>query len=938
MLTLRRSLRWLLLFLLLMFAGCEDWLPQEPPDLETGSVFRTWVIDQLYAAGRAYDERVVSDEQEDGVVDVIELIGPLTLKPPGMGDEATGEVFSNETGGVFWVSAQAPVDTVNEPIGSHVRLKEVFRFRREAGDAELRFTITMAKLEAIDGNGLDPSFIECPWARGPLIEFAVDCANLMMGSIDAFYWAYTEPTRVQPPEAFFYANSTAKLFGWGREWYADVYTMDNSVQPLYHRGNFDVNLDSDGTGRHPLVRLNAPVPVIIPLDSVDVGEEFEVVIDVSAIASNRRGHESYIDAFFRDPFSSSGLEIEFEGLTRLRAPDEIRDDVIWSPPAVTGCEASGPGGTIAFATDDYLDAEWPGAAATILVTRSGGSAGTASVVLTTSDGTATAGEDYRAVTSVLRFADGEEGTRAVAIPMLQDTILEDPETVLLALSSHGGCGTLGRASATLTILDDDRTPPATYTVGGTVSGLEGSGLRLREGGLSIVDVSDNGVFVFPVEYSSGNTYNVTVDTQPGDPLQSCTVTNGAGTITDHDVTDIVVACETPSGAGGLDPSFGTGGQVETSISPDSDDRFATKIALQPDGRLLAVARNMMVRYNADGTPDTGFGANGQVQVQFGPLNERLQAVAVQPDGRILVAGYTDDNLSLPANNDFALARFNADGTPDTGFGVNGVVTTDFAGMIDAASAILILPDGAILLAGSARVTVLDVDFGLARYTSAGVPDSTFGANGDGKATVNLAGNQDLAYTVALQSDGRIIVTGRAALSGGSDPDIGIARFDTNGILDASFGTAGIVRVATAEADWPLDAVIDGSDRILVSGSYSGSAFVARYDANGAPDASFAGGMLITSTLSTANGIALDSAGRILIAGAVNGDMGIVRLLDDGTIDTSFGTNGDGVITVDFYNGNDAASDVAVQPDGRIVAGGVVSNGLQRRVGFVRVLP
>ena len=869
------ALRWMApLFLL---TGCIDDLPQQPPGVEPGTVFRRWTIDRL-TADPAFDERLVSDRQTGGIVDVVQPLGNLIIMPAGVTPPAVAEVYSNETGETFWVSAQAPVASgpllaPDSAIGSAVYLGQVLRFRKTAEDAALRFVISAAKLEALDGNGVAPSFDECPWARGALLEFAVDCAELMMSEIDVTYYGYDDPTRLDPVEAFYYASSTVRLFGWGSEWYADAHTSAVSVEALFGDSNFDVER-SGGVDWQPVVRLNGPITVEIPLDSISMGEEFEVGMQVEARVQNRRQRESYIDAYFRDPASSEGLGVEFEGLTMLAPPDEIREDIVWSPPAATTCEANGPGGTIAFETDTYVEPEWPGGHASIMVTRTGGSAGVASVVLTTNDGSAMAGSDYGAVTTLVRFADGEEGRRMVAVPVHADTIMEDAETVMLSLGSPGGCATLGRASAELTILDDDQPPPATYTLGGTVTGLEGSGLQLRTTGF-VVAITDNGPFAFPAEFSPGADYDITIDQQPTDPLQSCSVANGTGVIGDQDVTDVLVTCETPAGAGGLDPSFGTGGLVEARITPDSDDRFAAALALQADGKVLALGRSVLVRYHADGTLDTGFGSSGEVQVDFGADGVRLYGVTVQADGRILVAGGTIDNTNLPADEDIALARYNADGTLDASFGAGGVVTTDFIGRIDGGYDVLLQPDGSILVAGLAMVNAGgDFDFAVVRYTDAGALDTTFGAAGDGRASVNLAGNSDAAYAVALQSDGGIIVVGRAAPSGGSDPDIGIARFDASGILDPDFGTAGIVRVPTAEADWPLDAAVDASDRILVSGSYGFSAFVARYAPDGTPDATFGGGMVVFDELFRANGIALDDDGRILLAGEAGDDLAV----------------------------------------------------------------
>ncbi|HEX7090305.1 MAG TPA: hypothetical protein VF192_09215, partial [Longimicrobiales bacterium] len=303
-------------------------------------------------------------------------------------------------------------------------------------------------------------------------------------------------------------------------------------------------------------------------------------------------------------------------------------------------------------------------------------------------------------------------------------------------------------------------------------------------------------------------------------------------------------------------------------------------------------------------------------------------------GRILVAGIARDLVNLPANDDFGVARLNADGTLDASFGSNGVAFADFAGRVDGADDILIQPDGSIVLLGAAHSVTADADFAIARLTSAGVLDPTFG--GDGTVIINIAGRSDGAHAGALLSDGRIVATGRAAVSGGSDPDIGIIRLLPTGAPDSTFDEEGIVWPATPEYEWVVDLAVDASGRIIVSGHKEDAAFLARYTETGALDATFDGGTTVASVLSRANGVALDQAGRIIVVGAEAGDMRVVRLNDDGTLDTSFGT--DGIVAIDFFGGFDEASDVVIQPDGKILVVGQLSEGLNRRVALVRVVP
>ena len=949
---MRRRYAWI--SMLLVLGACSD-TPSGPEDprgpTSLGSVYRIWGIFKL-TNDEKLTEVVDANDQTGGVVDISREIGsmvhPLPIAVPH--PIAMAEVFSNETGKTYWVGAQSPspygLQAQDSAIGSEVQFRQAWKFRKDSPNATFQLVISDVFLEVYDGNGMTAQPGQCGWswhAQGE--ELIYVCESLILAHISAKYWAYADTLCC--PDPFFSAMGAPGISGWGSTFTPGVSTDSRVGQPLFDLDDFDIQPFA-GQDRHVTMRLRSPITVDIPLDSVAVGEAFEVGTRVIAKAWSRRQGESYAGAYFRDPAKTNGLSLEFDGVTMLPPPAEVREPSLITSPALP-CDATGTdgaGGTIQFDTTSYLWPEWPGDEAEITITRTGGGGGEASVAFATGGGTATPGSDYESVTTHVRFADGETGVRTVYLPITADHTEEPHETVSLTLSSPAGCATLGgQTSAELTILDDDQPLPAAYTVGGTVTGLAGTGLELRDGATSVVRITSDGSWAFPADYAAGATYDVTVGWQPDNPLQACTVANGQGTVGDEDVTDILVTCVTPSASNGLDPDFGTGGVVKAGITPYSDHRFATELALQGDGKILAVGTNTLVRYHADGTLDTGFGTGGQVRVAFGSGSELLHAVAVQPDGRILVAGTAVDPVNLPADDDFGLARFEADGSPDAGFGNGGVVVTDFNGRLDNARDILIQPDGAIVVVGAADAVdqfgSTDPDFALARYTSAGDPDPTFGAAGNGRATVNIGGRLNGGYAAALQSDGRIVVVGTVAASRGSDPDLGIARFDRNGVLDPTFGTGGIVWDDTpAEAEWALDVAVDANDRILVSGSrVSGGdadAFVARYNAGGDPDAGFGnGGVAVSTLLWGANGIALDAGGGIVIVGATPEDFGVVRLGTGGAPDTGFGDGG--LVAIDFFGGFDEASDVVIQPDGRILVGGKIDDGLPV-VGLARVLP
>ncbi|HNP37020.1 MAG TPA: delta-60 repeat domain-containing protein [Woeseiaceae bacterium] len=259
---------------------------------------------------------------------------------------------------------------------------------------------------------------------------------------------------------------------------------------------------------------------------------------------------------------------------------------------------------------------------------------------------------------------------------------------------------------------------------------------------------------------------------------------------------------------------------------------------------------------------------------------------------------------------------------------------------------LVQPDGAIVIAGTASIVgafgISDGDFAAVRYTSSGALDAGFG-NG-GIATINIAGRTDIAYAAVLQIDGKLVMTGRVANTGGDDPDIGLVRFDTNGIPDATFGTGGIVRVTTPDWDEASDIVVQPDGSIVVSGftivGSSAMLTVARFDSAGASDAGFGtGGFLRDPVMERGRSLALQGDGQIVVAGSVGeypGDMAVARLNAIGALDTGFGESG--LLRFDFFGGSDGANAVVIQADGKIVAGGYAVNGTQMSLALIRVLP
>lgn len=245
-------------------------------------------------------------------------------------------------------------------------------------------------------------------------------------------------------------------------------------------------------------------------------------------------------------------------------------------------------------------------------------------------------------------------------------------------------------------------------------------------------------------------------------------------------------------AGDLDPSFDTDGKVSTDFFGDAD--AALDMVIQPDGQIVVAgsARNTdsnadfaLARYNRDGSLDASFGSGGKVTTDFLNIFDQANALVLQPDGKIVAAGITRDQMDRV---DFAMARYNSDGSLDASFGSAGRVVSDFGGGVDAARGIAIQPDGRIVAAGASLVG-MNGDFALVRYSADGSLDASFGVGG--KVTTDFFGLSDGASAVRLLPDGRIIAAGSASTST-PNTNFALARYDSDGSLDPTFGAGGKV--------------------------------------------------------------------------------------------------------------------------------------------------
>lgn len=338
--------------------------------------------------------------------------------------------------------------------------------------------------------------------------------------------------------------------------------------------------------------------------------------------------------------------------------------------------------------------------------------------------------------------------------------------------------------------------------------------------------------------------------------------------------------------GDLDPTFGVGGKVMTDFNHSTD--WANAVAIQPDGKFVVVGTTYkqndfsdedfaVARYNTDGTLDSSFGSGGKVHTDFPGLAAVPSSVLLQPDAKILVVGGAYPLFTFLGN--IEMVRYNSNGNLDRSFGDNGIVTT----VLDAgsyANAVVQQSDGKIIVAGTLFVDVVigdqsDTDFVLVRYNRNGSLDTTFG-NG-GVVSTDFFGKEDDAFSVLLQPDGKIVAVGSA-----NDPasyyDFAAVRYLNNGTIDETFGNSGTVTTDFGDQnfDRARSAVLLPNGKIIAAG------------------------------------FAISQGGGVQ-------NFAVARYTKDGVLDNGFSNDGKQQIT--FDNCCQSANQVLLQPDGKIITVG-----------------
>ena len=390
-------------------------------------------------------------------------------------------------------------------------------------------------------------------------------------------------------------------------------------------------------------------------------------------------------------------------------------------------------------------------------------------------------------------------------------------------------------------------------------------------------------------------------------------------------------------SGGLDPTFGTGGTTLTTFSLGNDTAEAS--AVQPNGQIVVVgitpggtgnvatsADFALARYNANGTLDASFGTNGKVATSFGTMSDAY-SVALQSDGKIVVVG----TVSNGGFSYFTVARYTTNGSLDTTFGTGGVVFSQLGVGNSQATSVFLQADGKIVVGGTDFNGEFDA-FALARYNTNGTLDTTFGSGGS--VTTLLGAANSFGTRIKVQPNQNILLGGE--MQSGSFQYFVVVRYQADGSVDGSFGNGGIVVTSVGTTDTLSGMVVQPNGDIAIAGTAVvgrvNNFAVVRYLSNGALDGSFGGNGFVTTSFggnaAEANSIQVQTNNKIVVGGSVSAgttsNFALARYNLDGSLDTTFGARGQ--MTTALGTGNSQILDIRLQPDGNIVAVGAADNG------------
>lgn len=394
------------------------------------------------------------------------------------------------------------------------------------------------------------------------------------------------------------------------------------------------------------------------------------------------------------------------------------------------------------------------------------------------------------------------------------------------------------------------------------------------------------------------------------------------------LTSIVYAQIQP---GTLDETFNDSGKVTTNFGSLFDE--AKALAIQPDGKIILAGRFwnttsstydiLIARYNPNGSLDNTFDTDGFVTTSFTSWGEEAFAVALQPDGKIIAGGLSNGYNGVPTS-DFALVRYNPDGALDNTFSTDGIVESDFT-LEDGVYALALQTDGKIIAGGYSRAGE-NYDFAIARYTIDGTLDNTF--SNDGYVSVSIGNNYCFVHDIKVQNDGKIVV------GGGMYSTFGIVRLNTDGTFDNTFSDDGITTIPGGTG---TSLLLQDDNKLIISNGEGADFNMARCNADGSIDNTFGTNGIVTTDFGMGRNeiikaMALQPDGKIIAAGVSFLDFNkkqfaLARYNSNGSLDTGFGTNGivtTGIRTPVFENSLDGINAMALQQDSKIVVAGFSS--------------
>jgi uncharacterized delta-60 repeat protein len=356
--------------------------------------------------------------------------------------------------------------------------------------------------------------------------------------------------------------------------------------------------------------------------------------------------------------------------------------------------------------------------------------------------------------------------------------------------------------------------------------------------------------------------------------------DGKIVVAGYSETSVAVVRYNPDGS--LDTSFGTGGKQTTTVGIEA---AANSVVLQSDGKILVAGQSynsnfdfVVVRYNSDGSLDESFDTDGIVTTAIGSGTDVASSVVVQSDGKIVVAGY-----SVIGNFDFVVVRYNADGSLDESFDGDGKRILDLSGLSDVARSVILQSDGKIVVAGQSNNAV-DNEFAVVRFNSDGSLDGSFDT--DGIQITPIGFSDDVPRSVVLQSDGKIVVAGYS--DNGSGNDFAVVRYNSDGSLDGSFDTDGKQTTLIGSGGTANSVVLQSDGKIVAAGNAVIGGWdkfaIVRYNPDGSLDTSFGTAGTRTTAIGSRSDIVksvvLQSDGKIVTAGysdnGSNDDFAVVR--------------------------------------------------------------